>query len=170
MNQVFVSVGSNIEREYHIQHAIIALRELDPNCRCSRIFEAEPVGFEGPNFYNLVVELNTDLTLEKMLESLREIEARWGRERDVVKFRDRTLDIDLLTYGNCVRKSDPRLPRDDIYKFAFTLLPLAELCPNQPIPGDKQTYLQAWTDFNGQQELWPVTDFDIPDNASEINK
>ncbi|MEZ8141370.1 2-amino-4-hydroxy-6-hydroxymethyldihydropteridine diphosphokinase [Enterovibrio norvegicus FF-33] len=161
MIQVLVSVGSNIEREHHIAEGMAALKTLDPNCRSSRIFEAVPVGFEGPNFYNLVVELHTDLSLEDIMAALREIESRWGRERDAIKFRDRTLDIDLLTYGELSQPSGPVLPRKDVYKFAFTLWPLAELCPDQVIPGDTQTYQQAWDAFSDEQPLWPVTDFSL---------
>ncbi|OEE60425.1 2-amino-4-hydroxy-6-hydroxymethyldihydropteridine diphosphokinase [Enterovibrio norvegicus FF-454] len=161
MIQVLVSVGSNIEREHHIAEGMAALKALDPNCRSSRIFEAVPVGFEGPNFYNLVVELHTDLSLEDIMAALREIESRWGRERDAIKFRDRTLDIDLLTYGELSQPSGPVLPRKDVYKFAFTLWPLAELCPDQVIPGDTQTYQQAWDAFSDEQPLWPVTDFSL---------
>ncbi|WP_028023576.1 2-amino-4-hydroxy-6-hydroxymethyldihydropteridine diphosphokinase [Enterovibrio calviensis] len=161
MIQVLVSVGSNIEREHHIAEGIAALRVLDPTCRCSRIFEAVPVGFDGPNFYNLVVELHTELSLEGIMAALREIESRWGRERDAVKFRDRTLDIDLLTYGDLSQPSGPVLPRKDVYKFAFTLWPLAELCPDQVIPGDSQTYQQAWDAFSDEQPLWPVNDFSL---------
>nr|WP_255555673.1 2-amino-4-hydroxy-6-hydroxymethyldihydropteridine diphosphokinase [Enterovibrio paralichthyis] len=156
-----VSVGSNIERERHIAEGIAALRELDPNCRCSRIFEAEPVGFEGPNFYNLVVELHTELSLEGIMAALREIESRWGRERNAVKYRDRTLDIDLLTFGDLAQASGPTLPRKDVYKFAFTLWPLAELCPDQVIPGDTQTYQQAWDAFTEPQPLWPIADLPV---------
>ncbi|WP_150137582.1 2-amino-4-hydroxy-6-hydroxymethyldihydropteridine diphosphokinase [Candidatus Enterovibrio escicola] len=159
MTQVLVSVGSNIDREFHIVEGISALRELNPNCHCSRIFDAEPVGFEGPNFYNLVVEFQTDLTLTNMVVALRNIESRWGRKRDSEKSQDRTLDIDLLTYGESVRLQDPTLPRNDVYKFAFTLWPLTELCPEQVIPGDLQTYAQAWSTFNKNQALWPVFDF-----------
>ncbi|WP_154124705.1 2-amino-4-hydroxy-6-hydroxymethyldihydropteridine diphosphokinase [Grimontia hollisae] len=161
MTQVLVSVGSNIDREHHIAEGVAALRELDPQCRCSRIFEAEPVGFDGPNFYNLVVELHTDLSLEGIMAALRDIESRWGRERDAIKFRDRTLDIDLLTYGELSQPSGPTLPRNDIYKFAFTLWPLAELCPDQVIPGDTKTYKQAWEAFTEKQPLWPATDFSL---------
>ncbi|WP_407332130.1 2-amino-4-hydroxy-6-hydroxymethyldihydropteridine diphosphokinase [Enterovibrio sp. 27052020O] len=161
MIQVLVSIGSNIEREHHIAEGMAALKALDPNCRSSRIFEAVPVGFEGPNFYNLVVELHTDLSLEGIMAALREIESRWGRERDAIKFRDRTLDIDLLTYGELTQASGPVLPRKDVYKFAFTLWPLAELCPDQVIPGDTQTYQQAWDAFSDEQPLWPVTDFTV---------
>lgn len=165
MIQVLVSVGSNIEREYHIVAAMAALKELDSNCRPSRVFEAKPVGFpaglDAPNFYNLVVELHTKLSLEAMLLALRDIESRFGREPNAIKFRSRALDIDLLTYGQCCQVGILSLPRSDIYKFAFTLQPLADLCPFQCIPGDTQTYLEAWTAFKKDQLLWPLPDFNF---------
>jgi 7,8-dihydro-6-hydroxymethylpterin-pyrophosphokinase len=64
VTQALVSIGSNIERDFHIEAAVHALRQLDPQCRFSRVFEAEPVGFEGPNFYNLIAELHTAQPLE----------------------------------------------------------------------------------------------------------
>lgn len=158
MIQVLVSLGSNIDRKHHIKSGLKALKECDPHCRHSRIFEAEPVGFEGANFYNVVVELHTSLSLKDILCALREIELRLGGAREGIKFRPRRLDIDLLTYGDCCQKSEPSLPRDDIYKYAFVLQPLAELCPEQCIPGDTQTYKQAWDAFNKEQSLWPITE------------
>lgn len=156
MTQVLVSIGSNIERDFHIEAAVIALREVDPNCRFSRIFEAEPVGFSGPNFYNLIAELHTDESLDDFWSIMRGIEGQFGRERDAVKYRNRTLDIDLLTFGEVCQESSPSLPRRDIYKFAFTLWPLAELCPDQRVPGDTRTFKELWQSFSEQQPLWPI--------------
>lgn len=158
MISVLVGLGSNIDREYHIAKGILALKNLDSNCRCSHIFEAEPVGFTGANFYNLVVQLQTSLSLKQMVSTLREIESRFGRKENAIKYQDRTLDIDLLTYGSLCQSKDPKLPRDDIYKFAFTLQPLAQLCPDCIIPGDNKTYRQCWAEFEVKQRLWPLTD------------
>jgi len=156
VTKALVSIGSNIDRDLHIQAAVKALRALDPHCRFSRIFEAEPVGFEGPNFYNLIAELDTALDLQTFWQTIRDIESRYGRQRDDVKYRDRTLDIDLLTFGDQCQSSGPALPRNDIYKFAFTLWPLAELCPDQAIPGDGRTFAQLWQQFDQAQPLWPI--------------
>lgn len=165
MIQVLVSIGSNIEREYHISAAIGALNELAENCRFSRVFEAKPVGFDGPNFYNLVAEFYTDLSLDALMVALRDIESRFGREPNAIKCRSRTLDIDLLTYGDRCQAGNPTLPREDIYIFAFTLWPLAELCPLQRIPGDTKTFREAWMAFEEEQSLWPATDFIFSSNT-----
>ncbi|WP_434356979.1 2-amino-4-hydroxy-6-hydroxymethyldihydropteridine diphosphokinase [Parasalinivibrio latis] len=164
MTQVLISLGSNIDREFHIREGIRALAEIDPKMRCSRIFEAEPVGFEGPNFYNCVVEIHTDKPLAEFAADLRSIESRWGRERDAIKFRDRTLDLDLLTFGDLCQEANPPLPRSDIYKFAFTLWPLAEMFPDQPVPGDGRTYAELWKAFDKAQALWPVDPGFIEEN------
>lgn len=156
MTQALVSIGSNIERDFHIEAAVHALRQLDPQCRFSRVFEAEPVGFEGPNFYNLIAELHTAQPLEIFWQAIRDIERQHGRQRDDIKYRDRTLDIDLLTFGDHCQSSGPTLPRNDIYKFAFTLWPLAELCPTQAVPGDGRTFAQLWQTFDQHQPLWPI--------------
>jgi 2-amino-4-hydroxy-6-hydroxymethyldihydropteridine pyrophosphokinase len=156
VTQALLSIGSNIERDHHIEQAVKALRQLDPHCRFSRIFEAEPVGFEGPHFYNLIAELHTSLPLHDFWQAVRDIERQHGRQRDDIKYRDRTLDIDLLTFGDHCQSSGPTLPRDDIYKFAFTLWPLAELCPDQAIPGDGRTFAQLWQAFDQDQPLWPI--------------
>ncbi len=156
MTQVFVSLGSNIDREKHIFSGISALRHLDPNSRTSRIYEAVPVGFSGPNFFNVVVELHLELNLEQTLQALRKIESDFGRDENAIKFQNRTLDIDLLTFGNVVRFSNPLLPRADIFNFAFVLLPLTELAAEQIIPGTQLTYSNAWARFDKIQALWPI--------------
>ncbi len=158
MIHVLIGLGSNIEREYHIRMALDALHQLDPHLRRSRVFEAEPVGFEGALFYNLVVELHTLLCLDELMDALRDIEFLFGREPNAVKYRSRTIDIDLLTYGDLCQSSQPCLPREDIYKFAFTLRPLSELCPQKCIPGTSLTYKDAWDAFDLEQRLWPTKD------------
>ncbi|SIO41389.1 2-amino-4-hydroxy-6-hydroxymethyldihydropteridine diphosphokinase [Salinivibrio sp. ES.052] len=156
MTQALLSIGSNIERDDHIKAAVQALRQLDPGCRFSRIFEAEPVGFEGANFYNLIAEIHTPLALHDFWQTIRDIESRHGRQRNDAKCQDRTIDIDLLTFGTHCQPKGPMLPRNDIYKFAFTLWPLAELCPDQAIPGDGRTFSQLWQAFDQDQPLWPI--------------
>ena len=156
MITTYISVGSNIEREKHIVAALEELTQLGSRLRASRVFEAEPVGFEGSNFFNLVIELETSLSLPLLAKRLREIELKWGRKPDAKKNEDRTLDLDILLYGEQVSIDAPVLPRQDIYKFAFALWPMAELCPEKKIPGDGRTFSQLWHSFNHTQSLWPV--------------
>jgi len=152
----YISLGSNIEREYHIQAAITELKKLGTGFRVSQIFEAEPVGFCGPNFYNCVAAIDTSLPLDRLQQILKQLELQYGREPDAKKNQSRTLDLDILLFGDVVQDATPVLPRPDLYKFAFVLLPMMELCPEQAVPGDGRTIAQLWHSFEYSQALWPV--------------
>ena len=85
MTQVFIGLGSNLAPEKHIAWAIDALLAMDPHGRCSTLYESEPVGFEGPNFYNGVFELNTSLTVPDLKAQLKRIEVQFGKDPDAKK-------------------------------------------------------------------------------------
>ncbi|WP_330960441.1 2-amino-4-hydroxy-6-hydroxymethyldihydropteridine diphosphokinase [Photobacterium sp. 53610] len=156
MTEVYISIGSNIDRERSVRAAVSELRQLGTGFRVSRIYEAEPVGFDGPNFFNCVVALNTELSPSDLQTQLKTLELQYGRQPDAKKNQSRTLDLDLLLYGDLIRAQSPVLPRDDIYKFAFVLQPLMELCPQQVVPGDGRTVAELWQAFDQPQVLRPV--------------
>lgn len=152
VTKVFVSIGSNLERERHILEALAELKESFGRLSVSSVYESEAEGFEGPPFYNLVVGFDTSLALEKVLERLKEIERRHGRDPQSRKFASRTLDLDLILYGDLILK-DPKsgrllLPREDILRYAFVLEPLAEIAPNLPHPVSGKTYRALWQTFD----------------------
>lgn len=155
MITAYISIGSNIEREYHLQAGVNAVIELAETWRMSRIFEAEPVGFNGDNFFNSVIEIKTPLSLPVLQQSLKTIEQQLGRPLNAKKNQSRTIDLDILLYGDVISES-PSLPRNDLYKFAFVLWPMNELCPDLVIPGEQRTIAQLWQDFSEKQVLWPV--------------
>lgn len=140
----YVSVGSNLRRHQHIEAGCRELAQLAESLRLSSVYECASVGFNSHPFYNLVVELNTSLSLTELTQQLREIELRWGRDPNAKKFQDRTLDLDLLLYGDCVSEQAPQLPRDDIYRYPFVIQPLYELAPQLRIPNSHQTVKQIW--------------------------
>lgn len=156
MIRTFISLGSNIEREYHIDAAMTELKKLGTHFCSSRTFEAEPVGFSGPNFYNCVVAFNTTLSLNVLQQTLKKLELNYGRAPGAKKNQSRTLDLDILLYGDVQQDLSPSLPRADLYKFAFALWPMAELAPELVIPGDGRTIAQLWKTFESTQALWPV--------------
>lgn len=136
MITAYIGVGSNVERKKHIKEAIDELRHLGQALRLSTIYECPSVGFDGDRFYNLVVELQTTENLTEFSRSLRDIELKWGRCEHAEKFQPRTIDLDILLFGDEVSAQSPQIPRKDIYHYAFVLKPLAELCPDRVIPGD----------------------------------
>ena len=102
MTRIYISLGSNIDRERHIRAGLDALHAEFGELQVSRVFESEAVGFNGRPFYNLVAAAETDLPLATVCQRLRAMEFAHGREPDAKKFAPRTLDLDLLLYGDLV--------------------------------------------------------------------
>lgn len=158
MPQVFVSIGSNIERERNIRTALAALQARFGPLAQSPVYESAPVGFAGENFFNLVVAFATAAPVDEVAAALREIEAACGRERSDRRFGPRTLDLDLLLYGELVRHAGGiDVPRPEIARYAFVLRPLAELAPELRHPETGSTFREMWARFDRAGEnLRPV--------------
>ena len=163
MPQVWLSIGSNIDRERNIRGAVQSLQCIYGELILSSVYESEAVGFEGDNFYNMVIGLETDQSVSSLTSNLRQIEEGQGRIRISEKYSSRTLDIDLLLYGDEIINSEGiEIPRDEITRYAFVLLPLAEVAGVLKHPVDGRTYQALWEAFDqSQQPLWRVA-FDFP--------
>jgi 2-amino-4-hydroxy-6-hydroxymethyldihydropteridine diphosphokinase len=158
MTRVYLSFGSNIDREHNIRSGLDALARHFHHLILSPVYESAAVGFDGEAFLNLVVAIDTDLSVGELSALLRAIEADHGRTRGEKKFASRTLDIDILTYGDAVGIIDGvELPRDEILKHAFVLKPLADIAPEEKHPLLKKSYAGLLTarDFSSQS-LWQV--------------
>jgi len=158
MTTVYLSLGSNIERERNIAAALDALADNFGELIVSTVYESEAVGFKGDNFYNLVVAIQTQLPVGELSSCLKSIEDQNGRTRLGPKFSGRTLDIDILTYGLFFGEIDGvELPRDEITKNAFVLCPMAEIAGLDLHPELKQSYEELWQAYDrASQHLWPV--------------
>lgn len=158
MTRVYLSLGSNIDREHNIRAGLDALAAQFGEVHLSPVYESEAVGFDGAPFLNLVARIDTGLPLGELAGLLRDIEADHGRVRGDKKFASRTLDIDVLTYGDLTGLVDGvELPRDEILKHAFVLRPLADLAPQarHPVLGETYAALLARLDMSAQK-LWQV--------------
>jgi 2-amino-4-hydroxy-6-hydroxymethyldihydropteridine diphosphokinase len=158
VTQVFLGLGSNLEREKNIRAGLLALKYAFGDLKLSQVYESESVGFKGSNFYNLVVSLQTDLTVAELSDTLKKIEDKNGRLRTGPKYSPRTLDIDILTYGDFVGvEAGVDLPRAEITENAFVLLPLAELAPHDLHPSLKKSYAELWASYDkNAQALWKI--------------
>lgn len=158
MARVLLSLGSNIDREHNIQGALAALRNAFGNIECSPVYESEAVGFEGDPFLNLVVLIHTELSVGQLSALLHNIEDQYGRTREGARFSARTLDIDILTYDDATGVVDGvKLPRGEILKNAFVLLPMADLVPDDIHPIQQKSYAALWQAFDKtSQKLWQV--------------
>ena len=148
MPEVWFSLGSNQDRERCIRGGVQALAETFGPLRLSSLYETPPEGFEGTPFFNLVAGGHTDLPVAGVQRRLRQIEDRFGRDRSGPRFGPRTLDIDLLLYGDLDGEVDGvRLPREEIYRYAFVLGPLAEVAGGLALPGDGRRVRDLWAAF-----------------------
>jgi 2-amino-4-hydroxy-6-hydroxymethyldihydropteridine diphosphokinase len=149
MPKGYISIGSNIDKDKNIHASLQALEHHFGTLTISSIYESEPVGFSGDTFYNLVVGFDSELEIKEVAKQLRQIELDNGRTRDSQKFSARTLDLDLILYGDII-VNDGRLqiPRDEIERYAFVLEPLAEIAPTLKHPVNHTSYAELWEKFD----------------------
>ncbi|VVN68654.1 2-amino-4-hydroxy-6-hydroxymethyldihydropteridine diphosphokinase [Pseudomonas fluorescens] len=155
LTQVFLGLGSNIERNTHLQAGLDALAGFLVDVRCSAVFESQAVGIKSGPFFNLVVSAYTDLSLMELDRRLKFIEADNGRYAPDRK--GLPLDIDVLLYGDLMGNFDGLiLPRTEILKNAFVLWPLSLMAPDRLHPGVGKTFAVLWSEAQIDQVLAPV--------------
>ncbi len=138
--RAYVGLGSNLgDREATLRQAVAALGEV-PGVRIvavSAFRETDPVGFlDQPRFLNGAAAIETELSPQELLAALLEVERGLGRIRGGERYGPRTVDLDLLVYGD-VTLAEPGLeiPHPRLHERRFALEPLAELAPGLEIPG-----------------------------------
>jgi len=155
---VYLGLGSNIERERYLVAGLDALQSMFGELALSSVYDSPAIGFDGRPFLNMVAGVATDLPLAELAARLRHIETEHGRSLHATRFSARQLDIDILTFGDCVGDfGGVTLPRGEILENAFVLCPLAELAPQARHPLDGRSYAQLWGAFDlGGQTLTRV--------------
>lgn len=160
MARIYISLGSNIDRERNTRAGVQALRERFGELELSSVYESEAVGFEGDAFYNMVIACEVDEDVRSINRALAEIEDAHGRDRSGPRFSSRTLDLDLLLYDDLVLDDNGlRLPREEILKNAFVLWPLAEIAPERLHPVAAKSYAELWAAFDKSRETLAPIDF-----------
>ena len=162
MARVYVSIGSNVEPEPHVRSAIRALRAGFGPLIVSPVYRSRAVGFDGDDFLNLVVGFDTARDPGAVQAGLRRIEADNGRVRGAARFAPRTLDLDLLTYGDQVIEAEGlSVPRAEIVRYAFVLRPLADIAATERHPVDGRSYAELWAAFDASGQPLHAIDFDL---------
>lgn len=159
MARVYISIGSNIDRQHNIRSALAALRESFGELMVSSVYESKAVGFEGDDFYNLAAGFDSALEPLAINHILRGIEHRHGRVRGDSGWTSRTLDLDLLLYDKLISGDHGLiLPRGEITEYAFVLCPLAEIAGEERHPVSDTRYSELWQVFDkgAQPLLWRV--------------
>ncbi len=158
MTRAYIGIGSNIERTVHIGVALDRLSAEFGELIVSPVYESDAIGFNGDPFLNLVVGIDTDLSVHKLVQLLRAIECANGYSGNTPKFSDRSLDLDLLTYGdNCGVVDTVALPRADIVDYAYVLWPLVDIAGDSLHPALNISYRTLQQQFSAAQKLWPVS-------------
>lgn len=175
MVSFYLSLGANIgDRFQYLKKAIQQLQQVQGITidSISNIYETEPVGFvEQPAFLNMVVGGTTELTPEQLLQAVLEVERKQGRIREV-RWGPRTLDIDILTYGEeKIAAGNLEIPHPRMQDRLFVLIPFTEIAAEQPIPvGENQLQtprqllenvkdksgVYKWKDIDWETELEPI--------------
>jgi len=138
MVRAFVAIGSNIDPAANLRSAVNLLARRLAVTRLSTVYRTEPEGRpKQRQFYNCVVEVRTDLPpLDLKFQVLRQIETQLKRQRTSDIYAPRTIDLDLILYGDLVLAADGLvLPDPDIVRRFFLAAPLAELEPDLILPG-----------------------------------
>ncbi len=158
MATVYLGLGSNIEPEKNLGLAIRELRRRYGELAVSTVYRSAAVGFDGPDFLNLVVGLRSEDSPVAICEEIERLHNLAGRVRQHQKWASRPLDIDLLLYNDLVMDERPvRVPREDVLKYSFVLRPLAELAPDLVHPLTGRTIHAHWQEFDADsQPLEPV--------------
>ena len=145
MTRVYLSLGSNIEPEKNLRAALAELRAKFGNIVVSPVYRYAAVGFEGPDFLNLAVGLDTELNPHELNAWLHALEDRHGRRRDVPRFSSRTLDADIVLYGDEVVNGPGNLqiPRAEL-QHSFVLKPLSDIAGDVVHPVSKKTLRELW--------------------------
>lgn len=150
MAKVYVGIGSNIDKQHHILEVIEELSEQFSSLEVSPIYESSAEGFEGDDFYNLVVEFETELSPTEVYQVLRHIESSHGRQRlSGNQFVARTLDLDQLLYNDLeIDDGYVSIPNQDILDYAFVLKPLVDIARDVQHPTLKVPLSQLWQEFD----------------------
>ena len=158
MTELFLSLGSNIDAERNIRCALDLLEGVFGDLEMSSVYESESVGFLGDNFLNLVVIFASEFDLPFVNATIKSIEDRLGRDRSAEKFSSRSIDIDILIFGDSTgEECGIELPRAEILQNAFVLRPLTELRPSTIHTHTGQSFSDLWRAYDHSlQKLWPI--------------
>lgn len=146
MRKVYVGLGSNLgNREKYLVSAINRIDSCREICvvNKSSFYETKPVGGSPqPDYVNCVIELDTEIEPQSLLEEFKGIELELGRKPGI-RWGPRVIDIDILLYGNkVINDSNLKIPHESMHKRIFVLEPLCEISPDFKHPVLRKTIFE----------------------------
>lgn len=156
MPVVYLGLGSNTSPEANLQLGIRELAKRFTITARSSVYRNRALGFEGDDFLNAVICVETAMSPGDICVELEEIHKAAGRRRESESMVSRTLDIDLLLYDRLIIDAPPvRVPRADVLEYSFVLGPLAEIAPHYVHPQSGKTISWHWAHFD--RDSHPLT-------------
>ncbi|PTX55265.1 2-amino-4-hydroxy-6-hydroxymethyldihydropteridine diphosphokinase [Melghirimyces profundicolus] len=161
----YLGLGTNLGRRMaNLEEALLRLHETEGVriTRLSSLYETAPVGYlNQPDFLNACAEVKTDRSPDELLQVLLGVERDLHRVR-TVRWGPRTIDLDLLLYGDAViRRENLTVPHPRMTERPFVLLPLAEIAGDVPVPGTGRT-VARWAEEAGEPEGVKKLPYSIP--------
>lgn len=164
MAKVYLGLGSNIDPGKYLSLGIRELARRYGTLEVSNIYRSKPVGFDGDDFLNLVVGMETECSPEEIHDSIEELHELANRRRNETRFSPRTLDIDLLLYDDLIINDGAlHIPREDILEYSFVLCPLAEIAPQLKHPLTGKRIADHWAEFDHDSQPLAVASIDAND-------
>jgi len=146
---VYLGLGSNIDPKENIRLGLSELQRRFGELRISATYQSAALGFDGADFLNLAVGLESNATPGDIHEQIEAIHKMAGRQRGEARYLSRPLDIDLLLYDDLVVAWPPmQLPRPDVLEFSFVLKPLSEIAADLVHPETGKTLSEHWKEFD----------------------
>jgi 2-amino-4-hydroxy-6-hydroxymethyldihydropteridine diphosphokinase len=151
VTEVYVAAGSNIDPVNHLRRALDELRRIYPRLTVSPAYRNKAVGFEGEDFVNLVVGFSTQQPVARVREQLQRIETLCGRPAAAPKWAARSMDLDILMYGDFI-SNEPGLviPRPDLLRRPYMLKPMADVAPDVQHPLANKSMRELWESFDSE--------------------
>jgi 2-amino-4-hydroxy-6-hydroxymethyldihydropteridine diphosphokinase len=164
--RIGLGLGSNIgDRLQNLEQAALSISNIHIASfplLTSPVYLTQPVDCKEDTlpFYNMAIELESDLSAHDLLSRLREIEAELGRPAQRERNASRTIDLDILYVDDLVLDSqDLTLPHPRLTQRRFVLQPLADICPNLILPGQSKNIATLLAELNSDEPaLEPITD------------
>ena len=164
MVDVFVAAGSNVDPSTNLARALQALEAAYGELTISPLYRNAAVGFAGEDFVNAVIGFRTDEPVQRVRSRLQEIEAACGRPPSAPKWAPRSMDLDILLYGDEISdETGLLLPRPDLARRPYMLKPMADIAPERVHPTLKRTMRELWSSLDDGSHA--MTEITIPRSA-----
>ena len=157
-NKVFIGLGSNLgDRMGHLSRALATLSDHFELITSSSIYESEAKGFSSSlQFLNQVAQFNVKVRAEEIMKLILEIESSHSRKRMVGGFQNRTLDLDILFYGQeIISGKTLQIPHYQLHLRNFVLVPLMEIAPDFVHPESQKTIIDLYADCDDTNHVFP---------------